>query len=99
MRGWTDPLKYAYRTNNEPMPEKALALLPPDPVFVMRPVRAADATLLAARCWPGRVLWSTERLIARAQRAALTQTGLGVVSLDADGLPVGYGQVMLWNRC
>lgn len=81
------------------MTEKATALLPPDPAFTMRPVRAADATLLAARCWPGRVLWSTERLIARAQRAALTQTGLGVVALDSQNLPVGYGQVILWNRC
>ncbi len=76
-----------------------LALRAPNPAIAIRPVRAADAPALRAACWPERDFEAVYRFIMRARQAAAQGRGLGVAALTADGLAMGYGQLMQWPRC
>lgn len=81
------------------MEKLILALQPPDPNIVIRPVRLSDVEPLRAACWPERPPDDIYRFINRIRQSATQGRGLGVAALGAAGRVIGYGQFAMWPRC
>lgn len=81
------------------MSEVPLAMLPPDTLMTMRPVRLSDAQPLRDYCWPERSFAAVYQLVMRARQNALQGRGLGVVVVDEANIIKGYGQLTLWPGC
>jgi ribosomal protein S18 acetylase RimI-like enzyme len=81
------------------MSEDPLALRPPNPNLIIRPVRLADCEPLRLSCWPDRRPDAVYRFISRVRQTTSQGRGLGVVVVGADGGLRGYGQLTLWPRC
>ena len=76
-----------------------LALQSPDPTIPIRSATVDDLDALLACCWTDRRRDVGIWLLSRAARNRRDKRGDGVVVLDAEGKPVGYGQLTLWPRC
>lgn len=75
------------------------ALQNPDPTVTIRPVRMDDVDALNRACWPQRPRMMVQQLVARAQRIARQERGLGVVIVgDTPKELRGFGQLTLWSK-
>lgn len=81
------------------MTKQAIALQPPNPNILIRPVAPQDIHALLENCWTDRTRDSGDWLISRAMRHQRMGRGLSVVVYLDDGTIIGYGQVTLWPRC
>jgi ribosomal protein S18 acetylase RimI-like enzyme len=63
----------------------------------LRPVRAEDARLLHAACWPDRAYTAVQIRLQTAIDLAARQRGWGRVA-EVGGEVVGYGQLVRWHR-
>jgi GNAT superfamily N-acetyltransferase len=76
-----------------------LALQPPDPHILLRPVRLSDVDALAHDCWTDRPYGVLYDLVSRARRMEQERSGLGVIAESATHQVLGYGQVTMWAAC
>ncbi|MEO0562568.1 MAG: GNAT family N-acetyltransferase [Chloroflexota bacterium] len=80
-------------------PDDPIALHPPDPSIPIRAAALQDMTALLHCCWGDRSPEVAQWLLDRAARNRRIKRGTGVVVLDAQGAPIGFGQLTLWPRC
>lgn len=72
-----------------------LALQPPDPQIVVRPVRLDDLQALRAGCWSQDALIASRKRLIRIVYAMEQGSGLGLMICGVQDHPLGYGQ---WVR-
>ncbi|HEX2621399.1 MAG TPA: GNAT family N-acetyltransferase [Phototrophicaceae bacterium] len=82
------------------MTDSPLALNAPSTSFLIRPVTPQDAEPLQQNCWTTRSTAGIIHLINRAQQNTRRKRGLGAVVIEPEtGLPLGFGQLILWSEC
>lgn len=75
-----------------------LALRPPNPNIIIRPVRLADTAGLRQACWTERNYDQVYRFISFACQLAKESRGKGFTVLAADQhTALGYGQITKWR--
>lgn len=77
-----------------------LALLPPDPQWRLRPVRAGDFDRLRYELWRERSPEQARDLLNRALISAENRRGLGICAQAPDGdMLIAFGMLTVWSRC